>query len=78
MHHIETIKGQYKKCIFCSNKINTNCIECNKSIHPICFRKYNQNIIYNLKSKLLLFLFYLLYKLDNENNFKGKAHGFVG
>ena len=36
MCHTETIKGQYKKCVFCCNKIYTNCIECNKSIHPDC------------------------------------------
>ena len=73
MHHIETIKGQYKKLYFVVKK-NINCIEWNKSIHPDSFTKYNQNKIYNLKSKSLLFL----YKLDNENNFKGKDQGFDG
>lgn len=34
LHHIETIKGQCKKYVFCSNKTKTNCIECNKPIYP--------------------------------------------
>ena len=49
LHHMETIKGQCKKCALCSYKTNTNCIECDKPIHPDCFTKYHQNKIYNLK-----------------------------
>ena len=49
LHHMETIKGQSKKCVLCSYKTNTNCIECDKPIHPDCFTKYHQIKIYNLK-----------------------------